>query len=88
VVQHTTPLEPVGSRCVARVSTGQPPRALTPEEARSEVDPRSRSLSGTPGTAAVEAGKEQPAQGMQKPPLEVGKKRFLGVFLAAPIVMV
>jgi hypothetical protein len=36
----------------------------------------------------VEAAKELPARGMQKPPCRVEEKQFLGVFSAALAVMV
>ncbi len=40
------------------------------------------------GTAFVEAAKELPAWGVQKPPHGVGEKRFPGGFSAAPAAMV
>ncbi len=43
---------------------------------------------GAADTAFVEAVKELPAWGVQKPPRRVGKKRFPGGFLAAPAAMV
>jgi hypothetical protein len=39
-------------------------------------------------TSSVEAVKKLPVRGMQKHPHRVGEKRFLGIFLAAPAVIV
>jgi hypothetical protein len=50
---------------------------------RSEVYPLRR-----PDIAFVEAAKELPVWGVQKPPRGVGEKWFLGGFSAAPAVMV
>jgi hypothetical protein len=53
---------------------------------------KGRSLSvvsaGAANTAFVEAAKELPAQGMQKPPRGVGEKPFPDGFLAAPATIV
>ncbi len=72
MVQHTTPLELVGSRGVARVSTGLPP---SPDLGGGKVRGRSSLAvsAGTAGAAVVEAGKAQPARGVQKPSVGLGK---------------
>ncbi len=58
MVQHTTPLEPDGSRGISRVPQGSPPCA---DLGGGEVRGRSSLAvsAGAAGTAAVEAGKEQ-----------------------------
>jgi hypothetical protein len=61
VAQHITPLEPVESWYVARVSIGLPLSA----------DPRRRQ--GQRSILAGEAGKKQLAQSMKKPPVGLGK---------------
>jgi hypothetical protein len=43
---------------------------------------------GAADTASVEAVKELPARGVQKPPCGVGEKRFPGIFSTAPAAMV